>query len=150
MISKILVPTDGSNTAREAVKYAIDLARQLNASLILLAVIDDRSFVAQTVPAEETPTHLAEPIDDYLHEAAKKYIDEVKAMCDEKAVRSDTVIMRGHPVEGIVKEAQRSKVDLIVMGSKGRSALAAAVLGSVAYGVIHNEMKVPILLVRRA
>jgi nucleotide-binding universal stress UspA family protein len=55
----------------------------------------------------------------------------------------------GHPVEEIVQEAYKSKADLIIMGSHGRSALAAAVLGSSAYGVMHHETKVPVLIVRR-
>jgi nucleotide-binding universal stress UspA family protein len=149
MVSKILVPTDGSKTAQKAVRYAVDLAKQLNASVIGLSVIDNRSFIAQTVSAVDTPTHVIEPIEDYLREAAKAYAGEIKKLCDESGVQSKTVIRTGHPVEHIVKEAQKSKVDLIVMGSHGRSALAAAVLGSVTYGVIHKETKVPVLIVRR-
>jgi universal stress protein A len=52
-------------------------------------------------------------------------------------------------VEEIVKKARQEKADLIVLGSHGRSALRAAVLGSVAYGVIHKHAKIPILVVRR-
>ena len=148
MVSKVLVPTDGSKTARKAVVYAVRLAKQLNASVIILSVIDNRSFIAQTVPAVDTPTHVIEPIEDYLREAAKGYAEEIKKLCDESGVQSETVITTGHPVEDIVKEAKKSKAELIVIGSHGRSALAAAVLGSVAYGVIHNEAKVPVLIVR--
>ena len=149
MVSRILVPTDGSKTAHKAVKYAVDLAKQLNASLIALTVVDNRSFIAQIVPAVDTPTHVIEPIEDYLREAAKGYAGEIEKLCDESGVQSEIVITTGHPVGDIVKEAKKSKVDLIVMGSHGRSALVAAVLGSVAYGVIHNETKVPVLIVRR-
>jgi nucleotide-binding universal stress UspA family protein len=148
MISKILVPTDGFKTARKAVRYAVDLAKQLNASVIALSVIDNRSFIAQTVPAVDTPTHIVEPIEDYLREAAEGYAEEIKKLCDESGVQSETVIETGHPVEDIVKEAKKLKVDLIVIGSRGKSALAAAVLGSVAYGVIHDETKIPVLIVR--
>lgn len=148
MVSKILVPTDGSKTARKAVRYAVDLAKQLNASVIVLSVIDNRSFIAQTVPAVDTTTHVIEPVEDYLREAAKGYVGEIEKLCDESGVKSERVITTGHPVEEIVKEAKKSKVDLIVIGSRGRSALAAAVLGSVAYGVIHNETKFPVLVVR--
>jgi universal stress protein A len=148
MVSKILVPTDGSTTARKAVRYAVDLAKQLNASVIVLSVIDNRAFIAQTVPAVDTPTHVIEPLEDYLRENAKGYAGEMQKLCDESGVQSEIVIKTGHPVENIVKEAKKSKADLIVIGSHGRSALAAAVLGSVAYGVIHNEAKVPVLIVR--
>jgi nucleotide-binding universal stress UspA family protein len=51
--------------------------------------------------------------------------------------------------EEIVKEAAKLKADLIVVGSRGRSVLAAAVLDSVAYGVIHKDTKTPVLVVKR-
>jgi nucleotide-binding universal stress UspA family protein len=149
MISKILVPSDGSKTAQRAAGYAVDLAKQLKASIIILSVIDKRSFTAQTVPASETARHTIEPIEDYLREAAEGYAGEIKKLCDKSGVASKVSIKMGHPVEEIVKEAKRSKANLIVMGSHGRSALSATVLGSVSYGVIHNDASVPILIVRR-
>ena len=149
MISKILVPTDGSKAAQKAAMYTVDLAKQLKATVIALSVIDNRSLIAQTVPAEETARHVIEPIEDYLREAAEGYAGEIKKLCDKNGVRSKTVITKGHPVEEIVKEAKKSKADLIVVGSHGRGALAAAVLGSVTYGVIHKATKIPVLIVRR-
>ena len=149
MISKILVPTDGSRAARKAAMYAVDLAKQLKASVIALSVIDKRTFMSQTVPARETARHVIEPIEDYLREAAEGYAGEIKKLCDKNGVQSKTVITAGHPVEDIVKEASRAKVNLIIMGSHGKSTLAAAVLGSVTYGVIHKETKIPVLIVRR-
>jgi nucleotide-binding universal stress UspA family protein len=149
MISKILVPSDGSKKAQRAAEYAVYLAKNLKASIIVLSVIDKRSFTAQTVPALETARHTIEPIEDYLREAAEGYAGEIKKLCEENGVQSKTVITTGHPVEEIVKEAEKSKADLIVMGSHGRSALGATVLGSVAYGVIHKDTKIPALVVRR-
>jgi len=150
MISKILVPTDGSKAAQKAALYAVDLAKQLKATVIALSIIDKRSFMGQTVPAGKTARHVIEPIEDYLREAAEWYAGEIKKLCDKKGVRSKTVITAGHPVEAIVKEAARAKTNLIIMGSHGMSALSAAVLGSVAYGVIHKETKIPVLIVRRS
>jgi nucleotide-binding universal stress UspA family protein len=149
MISKILVPTDGSKAAQKAAMYAVDLAKQLNATIIALSVIDKRPFMGQTVPAGKTSRHVIEPIEDYLREAAEGYAGEIEKLCAKNEVQSKTVITSGHPVEGIVKEAARAKVDLIIMGSHGKSALAAAVLGSVTYGAIHKDTKIPILIVRR-
>ena len=149
MISKILVPTDGSKAAQKAARYAVDLSKQLKASKIVLSVIDNRSFIGQTVPATETARHVIEPIEDYLREAAEGYAGEIKKLCDKNGVQPKTVITAGHPVEEIVKEAEKSRADLIVMGSHGRSALGAAVLGSVAYGVIHKDTKIPALVVKR-
>jgi nucleotide-binding universal stress UspA family protein len=149
MITTILVPADGSKTAQEAARYGVGLAKQLRAEVIVLSVIDYRSFVGQTVPAEQTAMHMIEPIEDYLREAAEAYAGEIEKLCDENGVQSKSVITKGHPVEEILKEAKKSKADLIVMGSHGRSALAAAVLGSVAYGVIHQDTKCPVLVVKK-
>lgn len=149
MISKILVPTDGSKTAQKAANYAIDLAKKVKASVIVLSVIDKGSMIGQTVPARKTARHILEPIEDYLKEAAEGFAGTIKKMCHENRVKSETVIVEGHPVEEIWKAAKRSGADLIIMGSHGRSALAAAILGSVAYGVIHKESKIPVLIVRR-
>jgi nucleotide-binding universal stress UspA family protein len=148
MISKILVPSDGSKTAQKAAVYAIDLAKQLKASIVVLSVIDKRSLIAKTVSASETARHTIEPIEDYLREAAEGYAGEIKKLCDKNGVTSKISIKMGHPVEEIVKEAKRSKANLIVMGSHGRSALSATVLGSVSYGVIHKDTSIPILIVR--
>jgi nucleotide-binding universal stress UspA family protein len=148
MISKILVPSDGSKTAKKAAAYAVDLAKQLKASVIILSVIDQRSLIARTVSAAQTPRHTIEPLDDYLKEAAEGYTEEIKKLCDKKGVPAQVSIKKGHPVEEIIKEAKRSKTDLIVMGSHGRSALSATVLGSVSYGVIHNDKNIHILIVR--
>ncbi len=149
MISKILVPTDGSKTARKAGTYAIDLAKQLHASIIVLSVMDKRLLASRTVAVGRSQPDVAESIDDYLREAAERYAGVIKKLCEQKGVQSKVVIKPGHPVEEIVKEAEKSKVDLIIMGSHGQSALVAATLGSVTYGVIHKDTKIPILLVKR-
>ena len=149
MISRIIVPTDGSKASQKAAMYAVDLAKQLKATVIVLSLIDKRPFMGQTVPAKETTRHIIEPIEDYLREAAEGYAGEIKKLCDKNGVRSKTVITAGHPVEDIVKEAARAKVNLIIMGSHGKSALSVAVFGSVTYGVIHKETKIPVLIVRR-
>ncbi len=149
MISKILVPTDGSKTAQKSVEYAIELAKQTGATITLLSVIDKSLFVTKSIPAVAAPTHLAEPIEDYLRQAADTYIEKAEKLCKENNVKLKKVIRSGHPEEEIIREAEKSKVDLIVMGSHGRSAIKAAVLGSVTFGVIHKDTKVPVLVVRK-
>lgn len=148
MVSKILVPTDGSNTAQRAAAYAVDLAKQLKASIIVLSVIDKRMYVAQSGFAAKSPKQTPETIEDYLTRAAKGYAEETRKLCDQAGVESRLSLKMGYPVEEIVKEAMRLKADLIVMGSRGRSALSATVLGSVSYGIIHNDKSVPVLIVR--
>ncbi len=149
MISKILVPTDGSDTAMKAVRYAADLAKQTGATIRLISVIDKSFYAPKSIPATAAPRRLAEPVEDYLRHAAEAFLDDAERLCKKGGVRSKKVIRKGHPVEEITREAGRSKVDLIVIGSHGKSAIKAAVLGSVTFGVIHKDTKVPVLVVRR-
>jgi nucleotide-binding universal stress UspA family protein len=150
MISKILVATDGSETALKASRYAVDLAKQLSASIIVLSVIDNRSLTNYyNVPPEITTVHIMEPVEDFLRETAKKDVARVKKLCEKEGVSCREVISTGHPAEEVIKEAERSKSNLIILGSHGKSALAAVFLGSVTYGVIHKDTRVPVLIVRR-
>ena len=149
MISKILVPTDGSKTALKAAAYAVGLAKQLHASIIVISVVDKRFMVSRTVLFKPSSMYVAESIEDYQQESAERYTREIKKLCGKKGVPSKTVIKQGHPVEEIVKEAKKSKAGLIIMGSHGQSTLEAATLGSVTYGVIHKDTTIPVLVVRR-
>jgi nucleotide-binding universal stress UspA family protein len=149
MISTILVPTDGSDTAHKAGAYAVALARQLQASILALSVIDKRLLAIRTVPVERSFPGVAESLDDFLRETAQRAVGDIETLSQEAGVPSKTKIVSGHPVEEIVQEAEKSKADLIVMGSHGQSALVAAALGSVTYGVIHKDTTIPVLVVRR-
>ena len=133
MISRILVPVDGSKTAKKAAEYAVELAKQLDASIIIMSVIEKSQLIAETVPASKTAMHTIESIEDYLKEIAEMNIGEILKLCDKNHVVSEMSIKTGHPVKEILKEAKKSKADLIVMGSHGISALSATVLGSVSY-----------------
>lgn len=148
MISTILIPSDGSKTSQKAAAYAVDLAKQLRASVIALSVIDKRLFMGQTIPAAKSTKHITEPVEDYLRSVAEEYLGAVKKLCDKNGVEVKLSTRIGYPVEEILKEARNTKASLIVMGSRGRSALSATVLGSVSYGVIHNDKNIPVLIVR--
>ncbi|MCL5022680.1 MAG: universal stress protein [Nitrospirae bacterium] len=149
MIKTILVATDGSKTAWKAVTYAAELARQTRAALTAISVIDKTWFLTQSVSAPATPTHLIEPVDDYLRQAAEGYLERAEDLCRKKGVQFTRVITAGHPVEEIVKEAERAKADLIVLGSRGKGIVRAAVLGSITFGVMNRETKIPVLVVRK-
>ena len=149
MIEKILVPIDGSEVSQKAAQYAVEFAKQTGASLTLLSVIDIRYLSELAVPASASPNQLIESVEDYLKRSAQTAMDAIVKLCEQEGIPCKTILRTGHPVEKIVNEATTSKVDIIVMGSHGKSALKAAVLGSVTYGVMHKEMGIPVLIVRR-
>ena len=120
MISKILVPSDGSKTAQKAAAYAVDLAKQLKASIIALSVIDNRSFTAHTVPASKTPRHIIEPVDDFLREAAEGYAEEIKKLCDQNGVASKISDKDWASCRGDCKSSQEVKGRSYCYGFPGK------------------------------
>jgi len=149
MISKILVATDGSEVAWKSVEYAVELAKQTGATITLLYVIEKSFMIAGSVSHVDAPTHLIEPVEDYLKQVGEASLQEAESFCKKHGISSQKVIRAGHPVEEIIGEAEESKVDLIVLGSHGKSALKAAFIGSVVFGVIHKDTRIPVLIVRR-
>jgi nucleotide-binding universal stress UspA family protein len=148
MIKRILMATDGSKLSIKALKVAIELAKKIKAKLILVGVIDNRLYTGHAMLAEDSPTRLAEPVEDYLMQVTSAYLAYATRLCGQGGVKPEIVIRTGHPVEEILKEARRSKADLLVMGSYGKSGIGS-MMGSVAYGVLHGESRVPVLVVRR-
>ena len=65
MIRKILVPIDGSKVSQKAAQYAVELAKDTGASVLLLSVIDTRFIVSQAVSASASPTHVRESVEDW-------------------------------------------------------------------------------------
>jgi nucleotide-binding universal stress UspA family protein len=84
-----------------------------------------------------------------LKQSAQAFTDDITKICERNRIRYGVAIRTGHPVEEIVNEATKSKADLIVTGSHDKRTLKAAVLGSVTYGVMHEDAIIPLLIVRR-
>ena len=147
MVKNILVAVDGSKVSGKAADFAIDLAGRLGALLTILHVIDNSAYVSRAMPAAATPTHLVEPVEDYLRQVAEVFMQKINKKCEHSGIKTKTVIRSGHPVEEILKEVRKSKAGLVVMGSRGKGTIST-VLGSVAFGVLHGRSKTPVLVVR--
>jgi len=140
---KILLPVDGSKSALNAVKYVAKLAKNSRSpvTVTLVNIHDDvglahvKQFVSKNV------------VDDYLREISEKELKPAQKVLDAAAVKHNMVIRRGHISEEIIALANKDKVDMIVMGVKGRSGLLDLLIGSVAQRV-SSSAKQPVLLVK--
>ncbi len=141
---KILVATDGSKHALRAVKYAAKLVRLIRSAsnaITLVSVHDDaglrhaKAFVGNAEVA------------DYLRELSEKELKPAQKLLATAGVKHDMEIRIGRVAQEIVACADAGKFDLIVLGSKGRNAVADILLGSVAHRVIAIA-KQPVLLVK--
>lgn len=147
MVKNILVAVDGSKASNKAVDFAINLALIQGSAVTILHVIDTSAYLSRAMPASATPTHLVEPVEDYLRRVAGTFMQKINKKFEHIEIKTKNVIRSGHPAEEILKEAKRSKAGLIVMGSRGKGAFGA-VLGSVTFGVLHGKSKTAVLVVR--
>lgn len=137
-ISRILVATDFSPQAELASRWAIRMADQFNAQLLLLHVIDIFSLAELSCRAVG-----GDPLLPVLREEARQNMQRWQA----RIANSQTFIREGSPRPVIVEAALELQCQIIVMGTHGRSGLAHLLLGSVAEYVVRYS-KVPVLTVR--
>ena len=147
---KILIPTDGSKSSLNAVKYAAKLASSLRTknTITLINVHDEAGllYADQFAGVPNVSLNL-EDMHDYLLEMSRKELKSAQKILDKANVKHDMIIGIGRISDEIIEVANKDKYDLIIMGSKGRSAFADLLVGSVAQRVLHSA-KQPVLLVK--
>jgi nucleotide-binding universal stress UspA family protein len=140
MFHNILVAVDGSLDADEALAHAIDLAESEHTRLTLMTGVTEVPPTAYLVAAEET-AHLIEnahaQADAILRQARDRVPDDlpVTTILTDKSIRTALICQ--------IKEGHH---DLVVMGSRGRGAVRAALLGSASHYVV-NHSPIPVLIV---
>ena len=147
MFTRILVPTDFSPSSDAALEYAKVLAAQFGASLHVLHVVDAR-FAAGPVASE---AYIAESADagTRVFEDARVRLSHRLTANDRIRYRAATEIVTGAGAQAIIDYATERGMDLIVMGTHGRSGLAHLLVGSVAEEVVRHA-PCPVLTVRHS
>lgn len=141
-LKKILVPTDFSSHSEKALRYGTELAGKFGSELHLMHVVEPLPiFFAEG--AYVPPDSTAE-----MKSAAKKKLEEFDSVPQSRfqVVRS---VVEGHPFVEIVKYAKEANIDLVIVGTHGRGAIAHMLLGSEAEKVV-RKAPCPVLVVRDA
>ena len=144
-ITRILVPTDFSVTADAALDYAFAMAERFGATLQLLHVLED-PFVTGGMSAEAYITETPALRTAMLQEAQEK-LRHRAAPRGPGVSRVDTEVLFGHGAPTIAEYAAERGIDLIVMGTHGRTGVAHLLLGSVAERLVRTAPG-PVLTVR--
>ena len=144
-ISRILVPTDFSAASDSALTYARSLARQFGASINLVHVFED-PFTSGAFVGDGTVMMPAD-LRESLENSAREQLASRHAAHIGTLPLSSTDLLMGSPARRIVEHAEETNVDLIVMGTHGRSGLGHLLLGSVAEKVVRTA-KCPVLTAR--
>lgn len=140
--TSILVPTDFSPQADQALDYACALADRLGATIHLVSVI---SIPALGVP--ELGAAMASSVIDSMVDDNQRALDRVADQCRARGKVGEVLLRTGDARDVIGQAAEEVKADLIVMGTHGRRGLSRALLGSVAEYIVRTS-NVPVLTVR--
>lgn len=144
---RILVPTDFSNYADNALKYALDIAKQYQAKVFLLHIIDD-NIQQCAVDYCLSDAVMNEIIRESITVSNDKLQQEINRVTGNASdIEISYYVKRGIPYDEILKEQGEKNIDLIVIASHGRTGIRRILIGSVAEKIMRGA-KCPVMLVR--
>jgi nucleotide-binding universal stress UspA family protein len=136
VFTRIVVGTDGSETAGEAVRQALDLAKLAGATLSIVsayAPVSNRKVQDQQRDAPADVQYELNPRED-----VNLVLDTAAANARKEGIEVQTHAVEGDPAEGILSIAEETKADLIVVGNKGMTGARRFLLGSVPNNISHH------------
>lgn len=142
-IRTILYPTDFSKGARAAMDHAISLAKDYDAKLILLHVVEDIPIAEWYIPSALSVASLMEDLKTSAMQEIQKWVAEVAAHVKDV----EKMVVNGVPFVEIIGAAREKKADLIVIGTHGRTGIDHILFGSTAEKVV-RKASCPVLTVR--
>ncbi|MCB9151417.1 MAG: universal stress protein [Caldilineaceae bacterium] len=144
-VNHILLPLDGSDLAEQALPLAENVARQTNADVLMLHVLQQLTYLDQQLLDQ---TYLpSESYETNRMANARNYLANMGDRLHMAQVHSSSEIVTGEPGKAILDRAAADKIDLIVMSSHGRSGYSRWAYGSIAAKVLHGA-PCPLLLMR--
>ena len=138
----ILVPTDFSDVSRKALDFAVPLAREHSAKIVLVYVVEPHIYPENLIiPAAMEPDNMA------LTKQARASLEKFRTQHIDADVPSEAVVALGKPFVEIVNAAKTAKADLIVMPTHGFTGLKKMLIGSTAERVV-SHAACAVLIVR--
>jgi nucleotide-binding universal stress UspA family protein len=141
-IQRVLLATDFSETSTYAAEYAVLIAKQFGAALHVLHVVENVSPILMDGLAYLPPDFFEE-----MEKAAAEKLERVIARDKRDKLAVTLTMRRGAPFVEIVKYAKEQNMDLIVLGTHGRGAIAHALMGNIAEKVV-RKASCPVLTIR--
>jgi nucleotide-binding universal stress UspA family protein len=139
MYSEILVPTDGSKAAERAIEHALDIAKTYGARIHALYVVDTSIYTSLDAGADV--------VIDALEREGEVATRHVREAAEEAGVEIDAEVVTGTAYRSIRDYIEDHDIDLVIMGTHGRTGLSHYLLGSVTERVVRTS-PVPVLTVR--
>lgn len=140
---KIMIATDGSEEVKKALNTAVEISKLTTAKLYAVHVIS-MGFYSMTLPTDEDWNKAFQERIETEGKEATAFVENAGKVAN---VEVESVILRGSPAEEIIGFAEKNDIDLIVMGTLGRTGIKGYLIGSVAEKVVRHSKK-PVLVVR--
>lgn len=144
MFDRILIPTDGSDAVTPAVDMALDLAQAHDATLHVLYIVDQPATISGTGEGFSGLDNLLDTLEEEGHQATAA----IEEQAQDRGIETETAVRRGNPHDDILAYTNDHDIELIVMGTHGRTGVKRALLGSVTEDVVRHS-DIPVLTVHR-
>jgi nucleotide-binding universal stress UspA family protein len=147
MFENILIATDGSKHSEHAARTGVELAKLSRGKITAIYVADmGRYFVPISDAGFNIASEAMDSIRSTILKSGEAAIKSIEDLARGEGVPGEGKVIEGRPSDAILKFAQDAKMDVIVIGSIGKTGLEKFLLGSVAEKVVRNS-KVPVLIV---
>ena len=141
---KILFPTDFSETSEEAAKYAVSYGKEFGAKVYVLHIVNER-IISEGLNLPRLVS--VADLEEEMTKEAKKRLQVLIPKEEAEGLDMETVIVRGEPFLEIIRFAKEKDIDLIIIGTHGRSGFEHIIFGSTAEKVV-RKAPCPVLSVR--
>ena len=131
LFERIMIPTDGSKFADRSEDVAMEIAKKFNSTVIAVHIIDEKLIYPFEV----------------LEDEGKSILKKVKDKAEKEDLAIEDVLIVGSPIHDMAKIVKKTKSDLVVIGTHGKTGLEKLILGSVAENAL-KTVQVPLLLVK--
>lgn len=143
-----MIATDGSDCSKLAADKGIELAQLSGGTVYAVFVMSTASL---SMDGDYLSSVGVNPYWELIYEALKNQgqqaVDYVKGLGEMKGINVESILLEGHPANELIRYAEENKMDIIVMGTLGRTGLDRLLLGSVAGNLVRHS-KVPVMVVR--
>ncbi len=143
-IKKILVPIDGSEANKKAIEMAGQIAKDQNAGILLLHIIELNMPSALQVEYSYVQYSYTDDELKSLKDISQKILETAKNTLPGVEVSTMSVV--GYPVDEILRVSEEEDVDMIVMATRGMTGIKKYLMGSVTNNVVHHSKK-PVLVI---
>jgi nucleotide-binding universal stress UspA family protein len=146
---KIMIATDGSDCANLAIEKGIELARLSGGTVYAVYVMSTAYLTTMDSGAYSFVdiNPYWERIREALKNQGQQAVNYIKELGEAKGIKVESILLEGYPSDELIRYAEENKMDIVIMGTLGKTGVDRILLGSVAGNLVRHS-KIPVMVVR--